>query len=92
VNEALQNKIDALYISESTLARTKNTLPQTDLSREARRTNVSGAFELRAKKDVLGKHVLLVDDVVTTGATLSEAKKTLREGRPAHVTCVALAG
>lgn len=44
----------------------------------ARRANVLGAYRLKPNRQVAGKRVLLVDDVVTTGATLSECGRVLR--------------
>jgi ComF family protein len=56
------------------LARVRDTESQTGLARAARRRNVRGAF--RAARRIRG-HVWLVDDVVTTGATLAEAARAL---------------
>jgi ComF family protein len=62
------------------LRRTKPTQPQIGLSANERRANVRGAFEAD-RTIVKGKKILLVDDVCTTGATLSEAAQVLlREG------------
>ncbi|NIA08021.1 MAG: hypothetical protein GWP14_10395 [Actinobacteria bacterium] len=61
------------------LRKTRWTAPQTHLSRKGRLKNVRGSFGLRRGIRVNGKHVLLVDDVLTTGATASEAAGTLRE-------------
>jgi predicted amidophosphoribosyltransferase len=55
----------------------KHTASQTKMSREERVQNVAGAFRLPASSKLNGKHVLLVDDVLTTGATLEEASATL---------------
>ena len=52
------------------ITRTRHTESQTDKSREERINNVSKAFALKECKAVEGKHLLLVDDVLTTGATL----------------------
>ncbi|UCD18812.1 MAG: ComF family protein [candidate division WOR-3 bacterium] len=70
------------------LKRTRNTRTQTRLSEEARRQNVRGAFEVRG--DVYDKNVLLVDDVLTTGATMSECARVFKEhGAAAVYSCVA---
>lgn len=55
--------------------RTRNTRPQIGLDRAQRRENVKGAFVADAR--VRGRHVLLVDDVCTTGATLAAAGEAL---------------
>ena len=62
------------------LARTVATPPQTELTATARRANVSGAFALRRPDLVVGRHVVLVDDVFTTGSTVGACVRRLREG------------
>ena len=57
----------------------------------ARRANISGAFALRKDADVRGKHILLIDDICTTGATLSEAALVLRTAGAKAVSCAVLA-
>lgn len=75
------------------LLRMRHTRAQSELGREARLTNVQGAFQvdpLRAPK-LQGRAVVLIDDVMTTGASLFEAAHTLREAGAASVTAVVLA-
>ena len=62
---------------------------QKSLSVDERRSNLDGAFRLR--RSVVGRRFVLVDDVVTTGATLLEAARTLREGGAEVVAAVTVA-
>ena len=63
------------------LIRKLSTIPQVELSREQRLSNLKGAFCVKPENRIRGRRVLLVDDVFTTGSTLSEASATLlREG------------
>lgn len=64
---------------DGVLLKIKETRRQMDLSREERLTNVQGAYEVAHPAAVAGKRLLLVDDVLTTGATLNECARTLLE-------------
>ena len=57
----------------------------------ARRANALGAYELAPGAEVAGKRVVLVDDVVTSGATLGECARILRQGGAEEVVCLTLA-
>ena len=75
------------------LLRVKHTQPQTTLQREARLANVKGAFQvdpLRAQV-LAGRRVVLVDDVMTSGASLFTAAQALRAAGAVHITAMALA-
>lgn len=56
-----------------------------------RRANVLGVYRLRGQRDLEGKCVLLLDDIVTTGATAGEAAKVLRTAGVKQVHCAAIA-
>ncbi|MCH8045315.1 MAG: ComF family protein [Planctomycetes bacterium] len=73
------------------LRRTRHTQPQAGLSAPQRRKNVRGAFRLRRGRRLDGARVLLVDDVLSTGATCSEAARALRDGGAARVDVVVVA-
>ncbi len=61
------------------LRRIRNTKSQTELSKEERFRNMEKAFGFREGYEVKGKKVILVDDVMTTGATLNAAASVLKE-------------
>ena len=73
------------------LRRTRHTPQQARLDRAARLGNVTGAFQVRSAACVRGRRVVLVDDVATTGATLSACAAALREAGAAEVTAVVVA-
>ena len=74
------------------LDKVRHTPAQSGLEEEsARRANVLGAYSLRPETDVTGKRILLVDDVATTGATLSECARVLLTAGAEQVVCVTLA-
>lgn len=74
------------------LRKIRNTKPQSSLKGESeRRANVLGAYRLYGTVPVAGKRILLVDDVMTTGATLSECARVLLTAGAAEVVCLTLA-
>jgi len=64
-----------LPVLKKLLQRIRNTKDQTKLTPEQRIENVTGAFALTDPKEMEDKKVILVDDVITTGATLNECAK-----------------
>lgn len=72
----LGNKVN-LEVLTNTLNKTVNTIPQARLKRKQRIENVKGSFSVRNPEEIRGKRLLLLDDVFTTGSTISEASRTL---------------
>ena len=74
------------------LEKVRDTRPQSELEEEsARRANARGAYALLPGADLTGKRVVLVDDVVTSGSTLSECAALLRRAGAERVFCLTLA-
>ncbi len=75
------------------LRRIRATPSQGRRSREARRRNVAGAFAVApgAAAQIEGRRLLLIDDVMTSGATLDEASKVLRRAKPQKISVLTLA-
>lgn len=75
----------------SIVRRKKATRPQAGLTNAKRRANMQGAFAIPRGRSLAGMRVLLVDDVVTTGATASACARVLKRAGAAHVALLALA-
>ena len=77
---------------ECMLKKTRHTKAQSALTEKSqRRANVLGVYKPVPGAEITGRRVLLVDDVVTTGATASECARVLRTAGAAGVVCVTLA-
>jgi ComF family protein len=72
--------------------RTRSTWSQTGIhSRTVREENVRGAFALRNPRTIAGKRVIVVDDVLTTAATLQAVGRLIKAAKPASIFAVVLA-
>ncbi|WP_448381864.1 ComF family protein [Desulfosoma sp.] len=78
-------------VAVDAVVRTRFTRPQTRLSRHDRLRNVRGAFVVARPETVAGKAVVLLDDVFTTGTTLSECADALKDAGAAWVGAVTVA-
>ena len=79
-------------VAVSTLKKVRDVQKQSTVgSEEKRRANIAGAYEASDPELIAGKRILLVDDIVTTGATLSECAATLKAAGAAEILCAAVA-
>jgi len=73
------------------LVRTRNTEHQTSLREKERWTNIRGAFRITDSSAFSGKNILIIDDLLTTGATASQASGALKHAGAQTVGVLALA-
>lgn len=65
--------------SEKILIKTKDNKPQSEMKQDTRKSNVSGVYKVINKERINNKKVLIVDDIFTTGSTVDECAKVLKE-------------
>jgi predicted amidophosphoribosyltransferase len=78
-------------IAHTAVKRVVANTSQTKLNRERRWDNVAGIFQLKKPEQFAGKHVLLLDDTLTTGATLESCGHTILEAADVKLSIATLA-
>jgi ComF family protein len=82
---------ERLRLAPEVLLRTRDTHSQIGLTSHQRRENMRGAFAVAHAEEIRGREVLLVDDVYTTGTTVSECARVLRRAGAAQVRVATVA-
>lgn len=90
IAKELANFFEIPLISDC-LIKIRETLPQTELSEKERKENLKGAFLVKNKEKIKKKKILLVDDVYTTGSTLEEAARVLKEAGAKEIIGIVVA-
>jgi ComF family protein len=85
------SRTHSIPLDFTALRRTRHTEPQTQLSGSERQKNIRGAFEVRRPELIAEKHILLIDDVFTTGSTVQECAKVLLRADAKQVDVLTLA-
>ncbi len=85
------SKYYKIPLKPNILKRVEHTKNQTSLSRKDRWTNLTSAFKMSTPSNVNNKSILLIDDLLTTGATSSQAAQTLKEAGANTVGVLTLA-
>lgn len=85
---ALKTKVNLL---NNCLIKTKNIIEQSKLNKEDRLENIQGVYELKNKQNIENKKILLIDDIYTTGSTVNECSKILKQGNPNKIGILVLA-
>ncbi|MCK5082022.1 MAG: ComF family protein [Candidatus Omnitrophica bacterium] len=80
-----------IKLSLNNLVRARETEHQARLSEKERWTNIHGAFRIKNRIEFSGKNILIIDDLLTTGATASEAAHTVKDAGAKTVGILTLA-
>ena len=94
-----QSALLAKYLAESLgiavllncLVKVRDTMPQVGLNSGHRRKNIKRAFDIKQRELIEGKNIMLVDDVVTTGATVRECSRILKKAGARNIYVITLA-
>lgn len=84
------SQITHIPILTDVVRRTTFQKSQTHLTRSEKQTNVEGAFTLLHPEKIQGKHILIVDDIITTGATIIECGQELCKATPLRISVFSL--
>ncbi|MDQ7783270.1 MAG: ComF family protein [Desulfomonilaceae bacterium] len=85
------SRASGIPLARTCLEKTHNRQPQVGLSRRERAVNVRGSFRTARAGMIAGRKILLIDDVATTGATVTEAAKTMMRSGASRVDVLVLA-
>ena len=89
---AMATALELDTVAVSTLEKTVHVEKQSTMgSPEKRRANISGAYSVSDRELIRGKRILIIDDIITSGSTLSECARTLRAAGAAEVLCATVA-
>ena len=78
-------------LQENCIFKTKNIIEQSKLNKEQRMQNIQNVYELKNEQILTNKQVLLIDDIYTTGSTVNECSKVLRQANPKKIDVLVLA-
>lgn len=85
------SKISGIKLEEKILKKPQHIYRQSHLNRKERQKNIENAYSLHAQADVKDRHILLVDDIYTTGATLNACSRELKRAGAKKITCLTIA-
>lgn len=84
------SEITNIKVEENAIARIKDNPTQTHLQKEEREKNVKGIFTLTHPQLIENKHLLIIDDVITTGSTIRSCAHTLMQAKNVKISILSL--
>lgn len=89
--ENKQKEKTNLELVNNCLIKTKNIIEQSKLNKEERQNNIQGVYSLQNPQKITNQKILLVDDIYTTGSTVNECSKILKQANPKKIGVLVLA-
>ena len=89
--EKKQKEKTNLELVNNCLIKTKNIIEQSKLNKEERQNNIQGVYSLQNPQKITNQKILLVDDIYTTGSTVNECSKILKQANPKTIGVLVLA-
>lgn len=89
IAKEISNKMQIQY--NNVLIKSRNIIEQSKLNKEDRQKNIKGVYDLKNKEIIKNKKVILLDDIYTTGSTVNEASKILKQGNVKTISVLVLA-
>ena len=89
--ENKQKEKTNLELVNNCLIKTKNIIEQSKLNKEERQNNIQGVYSLQNPQIITNQKILLVDDIYTTGSTVNECSKILKQANPKTIGVLVLA-
>ena len=84
-------KNENVKLRNNVISKVKNNTTQSKLNKEERAENVKNVYKITKNKEIIDKNILLIDDIFTTGATLNECSKMLKQAGAKKVDVLTIA-
>ncbi|MFR2196198.1 MAG: ComF family protein [Clostridia bacterium] len=84
-------KNEKVKLKNNVISKVKNNNTQSKLNKEERAENVKNVYKITNNKEIIDKNILLIDDIFTTGATLNECSKMLKQAGTKKVDVLTIA-
>lgn len=91
ITKEIASKLENLEYQNKVLQKVKHTIPQSSLSKEQRKRNVESVYKIINKEKIKNKKVILFDDIYTTGATVKEIAKLLKQNGASKILVLTIA-
>lgn len=85
------SKKTCINLENNVLYKTKNIVPQSTLNKEDRLNNIKNAYGIKNTKNIQNKKILLFDDIYTTGSTVNECSRILKENGAKYIGILTIA-